>query len=108
MKTFNVAKIWQQKLSDHKNKVFSDEEMHRILALLLSPDGNKNTKKRILEACAIASYHQMTNIPVVTTFLSNDAPQFRQLTYTIMLFAGFMMEGITKSYIRQYLIIRKR
>jgi len=50
METFNVAKIWQQKLSDHKNKVFSDEEMHRILALLLSPNGNKNTKKRILEA----------------------------------------------------------
>ncbi|AKB36021.1 hypothetical protein MSSAC_1891 [Methanosarcina siciliae C2J] len=81
METFNVAKIWQQKLSDYKNKVFSDEEMHRILALLLSPDINKNIKKRILEACAIASYHQMTNIPVVTTFLSDDAPQFRQLTY---------------------------
>ncbi|WP_156163994.1 hypothetical protein [Methanosarcina sp. 1.H.T.1A.1] len=50
----------------------------------------------------------MASIPaVVNTLLSDDAPQFSSL-HTTMLFAGFMMEGITKSYIRQYLIIRKR
>ena len=80
MKTFNVAKIWQQKLSDFKNKIFSDEEMHRKLDLLFLPDKHKTTRKRVLEACAIASYHQMTNIPVVNTLLSDDAPQFRHLT----------------------------
>ncbi|AKB24936.1 Mobile element protein [Methanosarcina sp. MTP4] len=81
METFNIAKKWQQKLSAFKNKVFSDEEMHRKLDLLFSPDGYKTIKKRILEACEIASYHQMTNIPVVTTLLSDDARQFKQLTY---------------------------
>ena len=80
METFNIAKIWRQKLSVFKNKVFSDEEMHRKLELLFSPDRHKTTKKRILEACAIAAYHQMKTIPVVTTLLSDDAPQFKQLT----------------------------
>ena len=80
METFNIPKIWQQKLSDFKNKIFSDEEMHRKLDLLFLPDKHKTTRKRVLEACAIASYHQMTNIPVVNTLLSDDAPQFRHLT----------------------------
>ena len=80
METFNVAKIWQQKLSTCKNKIFSDEEMHRELDLLFDPNSHKTIRKRILEAGAIASYHQMTNIPVVTTLLSDDAPQFKQLT----------------------------
>ncbi|MDD4752958.1 MAG: hypothetical protein PHT78_06865 [Desulfitobacteriaceae bacterium] len=48
-----------------------------------------------LEASVIASYHQMTNMPVVTTILSDDAPQFRQLTYH---HAGFMVEETTKNY----------
>ena len=40
----------------------------------------KNTKTRILEAAAIASYHHQTQIPVVSTLLSDDAPQFKKLT----------------------------
>jgi uncharacterized protein YdcH (DUF465 family) len=36
---------------------------------------------RVLEACSIASYHRMTNIPVVNILLSDDAPQFRKLTH---------------------------
>ena len=70
METFNIAKIWQQKLSTCKNKIFSDEEMHRELDLLFDPNSHKTTRKRILEAGAIASDHQMTNIPVVTTLLT--------------------------------------
>ena len=80
MKTFNVAKKWQQKFSTCKNKIFSDEEMHRELDLLFDPNSHKTIRKRIREAGVIASYHQMTNIPVVTTLLSDDAPQFKQLT----------------------------
>ena len=81
METLTVSEKWQQKLSPLKNEIFSDEEMHRKLDLLFSPDGYKNIKKWILEACAIASYHQMTNIPVVSILLSDDAPQFKLLTY---------------------------
>lgn len=80
MQSLNVAKKWQDKLFPFKNQIFSDEKLRRKLDLLLSPDGYKNTKKWIREASAIASYHQMTNIPVVTTILSDDARQFKQLT----------------------------
>ncbi len=80
MKTFNVAQKWIDKLSHFKDQMYSDEELSQKLDLLFSPDGYKNTKKRIREASAIASYHQMTNIPVVTTILSDDAHQFKKLT----------------------------
>ena len=81
MKTFNVSQIWMEKLSSVKNKIFSHEEMRRKLDYIFSPNGYKATKKKVLEACAIAAYHQSTDIPVVTTLLSADAPQFKQITY---------------------------
>ena len=80
METFNVSQIWMEKLSSFKNKIFSDEEMRRKLDCVFSLKGYKTTKKKVLEACAIAAYHQSTDIPVVTTLLSDDAPQFKQLT----------------------------
>jgi len=81
MKTFNVSQIWMEKLSFFKNKIFSDDEMRRKLDCVFSLNGYKTTKKKVLEACAIAAYHQCTDIPVVTTLLSDDARQFRQITY---------------------------
>jgi len=80
IKTFNVSQRWLEKLSSLKNKIFSDEEMRRKLDCIFL-HGRKTTKKKVLEAGAIAAYHQMTNIPVVTTLLSDDARQFRQITY---------------------------
>ena len=79
METFNVSQIWMEKLSSVKNKIFSDEEMRRKLDYVFSPNGYKTTKKKVLEACAIAAYHQSKDIPVVTTLLSDDARQFKQI-----------------------------
>jgi len=81
MKTFNVSQIWMEKLSSVKNKIFSDEEMRRKLDYVFSPNGYKTTKKKVLEACAIAAYHQSIDIPVVITLLSDDARQFKQIAY---------------------------
>jgi len=81
MEMFNVSQIWIEKLSSVKNKIFSDEEMRRKLDYIFSPNGYKTTKKKVLEACAIAAYHQSTDIPVVITLLSDDAPQFKQIAY---------------------------
>jgi hypothetical protein len=81
MEMFNISKCWIRKLLFFKGQTFDEEKMHREMDFVFSPDGHKNTKMRVLEACSIASYHQMTNIPVVTTLLSDDAPQFRKLTY---------------------------
>lgn len=81
METFNVSQIWTEKLSSVKNKIFSDAEMRRKLDYLFSVNGSKTTKKKVLEACAIAAYHQSTDIPVVTFLLSDDARQFKQIAY---------------------------
>ena len=81
METFNVSQIWKEKLSSFKNKTFSDDEMHRKLNSIFPSNGYKTTKKKVLEACGIAAYHQRTDIPVVTTLLSDDAPQFKQIAY---------------------------
>jgi hypothetical protein len=80
MEIFNISKRWIRKLLFFKGQTFDEEQMHREIDFVFSPDGHKSIKKRVLEACSIAAYHQMTNIPVVTTLLSDDAPQFKQLT----------------------------
>jgi hypothetical protein len=80
MEGFNVSKIWIEKLSSLKGKKYNKEEMRREIDCIFSSDGHKITKMRVLEGCSIAAYHQMTNIPVVTTLLSDEAPQFKQLT----------------------------
>jgi hypothetical protein len=81
METFNVSKIWIERLSSLKGKIYNKEEMSRKMDYFFPPDRYKTTRMRVLESCSIASYHQMTNIPVVNTLLSDDAPQFQKLTY---------------------------
>ena len=98
METFNISPFWMEKLSSFKDKTYNNEEMSRKMDYVFSPDRHKNTKMRVLEACSIAAYHRLTNIPVVSTLLSDDAPQFRKLTSQHALIAGFMMEGTTRSY----------
>ncbi len=81
METFNVSKIWIERLSSLKDEIYNKEEMSRKMDYFFPPGRYKTTRMRVLEACSIASYHQMTNIPVVNILLSDDAPQFRKLTY---------------------------
>ena len=59
----------------------SEAGMQELLKNIF-PDAKKgkNTKTRIMEASAIASYHRQTEIPVVNILLSDDAPQFKKLT----------------------------
>ena len=81
LETFNIPQLWIEKLSSSKGKTYNNEEMSRKMDYVFSPDGYKSIKMRVLEACSIAAYHRMTNIPVVTTLLSDDAPQFKQIAY---------------------------
>ncbi len=80
MEMFNVSRFWVEKLSSFEGETCTNGEMNLKMDYVFSPTGHKNTKTRVFEACAIAAYHQMTNIPVVTTLLSDDAPQFSKLT----------------------------
>jgi hypothetical protein len=64
---------------------------------VFSPDGYKSTKTKVLEACAIASYHRMTNIPMINTLLAMMRLNSANL-HSNMLIAGFIMDGTTRSY----------
>lgn len=49
------------------------------------PDLSERVRNKILEACAIASYHNVENYPVVKILMSDDAPQFKLLTFLLAL-----------------------
>lgn len=80
MKMFNIPQIWMEKLSSLKGNTYNNEEIRREMDYVFPPDRYKSIKQKVLEACSIAAYHQMTNIPLVNTLLSDDAPQFCKLT----------------------------
>jgi len=64
-----------------EGKTISEEEMQILLNQLFpDPLKGKNNRTRIMEAGAIASYHQQTEIPVIRVLLSDDAPQFKKIT----------------------------
>ena len=64
-----------------KNTAFNEQQMHEILNNLF-PDPNKGKlhRTRIMEAGAIAYYHQQIDMPIVKLLLSDDAPQFKLIT----------------------------
>jgi regulator of replication initiation timing len=64
--------------------VLSEAEFHTLLATYLPKLGCQQ-RTRIMEAAAIALYHQQTDWPVVQTLVCDDAPQFKLLTDNIAL-----------------------
>ena len=74
-------KIIDQIMQLKKDGEMSEEEMQEMLGTLYPKrKKGKNNKKRIMEAGAIAAYHQQTDIPIIDILLSDDAPQFKKLT----------------------------
>lgn len=64
-----------------KNTSFNEQEMHEILNNLFpEPNNGKLHRIRIMEASAIAYYHQEIDMPIVKLLLSDDAPQFKLIT----------------------------
>ncbi len=57
-----------------------DDLLDRDMARL-----NDQQRARILEAAALTAYNTQTTIPIVTTLLSDDAPQFQYVTREQML-----------------------
>ena len=64
-----------------KDRAFSESEIHEMLKEFF-PDSDKGelNKIRIMEASAIAFYHQETGTPVVKLLICDDAPQFKLIT----------------------------
>jgi regulator of replication initiation timing len=63
------------------NTAFNEQEMHEILNNLFpEPNKGKLHRTRIMEASAIAYYHQEIDMPIVKLLLCDDAPQFKLIT----------------------------
>lgn len=61
------------------NRVLTRTEMDGLLA----HDGaslNDQQQARILEAAALTAYHNQNDMPIVSTLVSDDAPQFQHVT----------------------------
>lgn len=66
------------------DRQLSKEEIKQLLAEHF-PFLNPIAKARILEATAIAWYHQQQGYPVIEILLCDDAPQYKQLTERLAL-----------------------
>ena len=63
-------------------KTLDEAQMQELFLIIYpTPDKGKNNRTRIMEAGAIAAYHQQTDFPVIPILLTDDAPQFKRLTY---------------------------
>jgi hypothetical protein len=61
-----------------KNIPLNEQQIHEILNNIFpDPKKGKLHRIRIMEASAIASYHQEVDKPIVKVLLSDDAPQFK-------------------------------
>ena len=81
----HVANVSDFKLSEKliaqlrewvSGEILDETQMHELLGQIF-PDQSKGKirRTRIMEAAAIAAYHQQTDFPVVEVLLSDDAPR---------------------------------
>ncbi len=83
--TLNVPIKWSNQLKSlPQETVFRESEFNSLLDTYLNKLGSQH-RTRVLEAAAIAFYHQQSDIPIVQTLVCDDAPQFKLLTYNLAL-----------------------
>jgi len=67
----------RERVSD---KLLDEMQMQQLLGdFFTDPGKGKIRRTRIMEAAAIAAYHQQTDFPIVEVLLSDDAPQYKLL-----------------------------
>ena len=80
LRQLRVAKKITDELGRFKSeKELCKEEIEQLLSEHF-PSLNERARTHILEATAIASYHQEEDYPVIPILLCDDAPQFKLLT----------------------------
>ena len=85
LETAGVSVLTRQKLADVPQDQDLDEAtMHRLLEEHL-PDLGTQTRKRILDAAAVAAYHAQREWPVVRLLICDGAPQFTWVTEELAL-----------------------
>jgi hypothetical protein len=82
LESFGLSNKIISKLRDSAlDKVLDDNQMQQLMDQIFpDPNKGKNQRTRIMEAGAIAAYHNRTDFPVVKALLSDGAPQFKKLT----------------------------
>jgi len=87
LEMFNVSSKTIDKIKPWPCNVEQDETQIQALLsdLFPDPDKGKNTRARIMEAAAIAHYHQGNEGHIVTILVADDAPQFKLLTFFLAL-----------------------
>ena len=82
LESFGLSNIILSKMRDNAlDKVLDEKQMqHLINGIFHDPNKGRNIRTRIMEAGAIAAYHNRTDISVVKVLLSDGAPQFKKLT----------------------------
>jgi hypothetical protein len=83
LEIFRLSKNMIAKVRDMVfGQVLDNEQMEQLLEKIFpDPSKGKNLRKRIMEAGAIAAYHQQTDYPIIQILLSDDARQFKLLTW---------------------------
>ncbi|WP_375511264.1 hypothetical protein [uncultured Nostoc sp.] len=78
--TFQLPTKWKNSLKLlPQETVLNSTQFNTLLDNCLAKVGSQQ-RTRIMDAAAIAVYHQQTNWPVVQTLVCDDAPQFKLLT----------------------------
>jgi len=83
MAEFRLSKKLIDRLRElTSGKTLDESQMQELLEIIYpTPDKGKINRTRIMEAGAIAAYHQQTDFPVIPILLTDDAPQFKRLTH---------------------------
>lgn len=85
LESFQLPTKWKNALKLlPQETVLSQAQFNTLLDIHLPKLGFQQ-RTRIMEAAAIAFYHQQTDWPVVQTLVCDDAPQFKLLTDNIAL-----------------------
>jgi len=82
LESFGLSRKMISKLQNAAfNKELDEKQMQQLLGEIFpDPNKGKNNRTRIMEAGAIAAYHNQTEFPVVKALLSDGAPQYKKLT----------------------------
>ncbi len=73
---------WAQRLLQQwpQGELFDQAELDRLIERDLAARLNDQQLKRVREAAALTAYHNQKEVPVVPILVSDDAPQFRDIT----------------------------
>ncbi|MEH2076849.1 MAG: transposase, partial [Nostoc sp.] len=82
---FQLPQKWKNSLKLLPTETVLTETQFNTLLDTYLPKLGSQQRTRIMEAAAIAFYHQQTDWPVVQTLVCDDAPQFKLLTNNIAL-----------------------